>query len=79
MPPVISTEYPESFGFVKQIKIYKTFLSSGAEPDIFELIKVVQFELDPCGAELVQNVLGANIGRGNCSMPNVCTCLLKKL
>ena len=41
MPPVISTEHSKSFVFVVQEKIDKTFLHTGAESHVSELIKIV--------------------------------------
>jgi hypothetical protein len=40
-------------------------------------MKILQFELDPCGSEFTETIRGAQIGRGNCSQPNVCTCMCR--
>ena len=42
--------------------------------------KVISFENDPCGYEALYGVngwKGTKYARGNCSQPNVCTCLCK--
>ena len=36
---------------------------------------VAQFELDPCGSELVFEWQGVYVGKGNCTSPDTCTCL----
>ncbi len=40
-----------------------------------DALKVAAFELDPCGQEVLGKFKGLTIGRGNCTQPNVCTCL----
>lgn len=38
---------------------------------------ITAFEYDPCGSNVLEEVKGVILGRGNCSRPNTCTCLCR--
>lgn len=48
-----------------------------ADLDTVDPAKITAFELDPCGTNEVETWNGMQVGRGNCSAPNTCTCLCK--
>jgi LCCL domain len=48
------------------------------ELNTLDLDRIIQFELDPCGQDRRADFYGTDVKIGNCTRPNVCTCMCRQ-